>query len=81
MAEIHVLASDLGEHLTGLSAKLDDPVSSSCDGNEATAAIGDAAFDISSAMEISVIDTDMTVVQAPGRFGTPNGIEWKILYV
>ena len=79
--EVDIFAGNFREYLASLNAKFDDTISSGRDGNQAAAAIWDAAFVVSIAIEISVINTDMTVVQAPARFGTPNGIESKIWYV
>ena len=80
--EIHVFAGNAGEDLAGRRAKGDNIISSDTNGNR-SAAIRKAVTRCVSSMPWipRTNETHISVIHAPLRSGTPNGMAWNALYV
>lgn len=79
--EVHVFAGNTREDLAGRRAKVYDIVSSDSNGDW-SAAIGKAVKRYVSTIScISWTSTHISVMHAPFRSGTPNGMAWNALNV
>lgn len=80
--EIHVFAGNAGEDLAGRRAKVDDIVSGDTNRDWSTSIWEAVKRYVRSVPQISrIIDTHISVIHAPLRSGTPNGMAWNALKV